>query len=474
MASFDGAKTHEDNRLHWANSDGLSANAANSPEVRRTLRNRSQYEDDNNPNANGLTSDAAEETIGTGPRLQLDIDGPDVDFETPLPDDLPREIEKKWKGWAKAVGLTDHLLTAVASEITRGEVFLFSFINPGLADPVQLALRLYETDQIHTPWFASNQLVDGIEFDRDGNPTWYHVLKQHPGDQGLTWSPTAEADRVPARQMIHLFKGRRPSQARGLPTFTSSLSIYAVLRRYQMACLQSAEAQARIAGVIEQENALPDDGGDDDDGAGEQIQYAGVHLLTLTAGQTARALPHTSPPPNYKEFKAEGLTDAGRPLCAPRNISIGSSADYNYASARLDSQRWQRSIRLRRDRIERLALNRIFREWAALALLTPGYLPPGTPPIERWCWRWRWDGFVSIDPVKDAKAATERLTNGTSSLDRECGDMGEDWEDVQDQRLAEESREIKRREALGLPPKTAPQPAMKQPAPDPEEADAND
>jgi capsid protein len=269
--------------------------------------------------------------------------------------------------------------------------------------------------------------------------------------------------------MIHLFEARRPGQARGIPIFTPSLPIYSVLRRWTNACLLSAEAQARITAVIEQEHDL---GEDEDDGAGEQIQYAGVHMLTLASGQKAKGLQHSSPPQNYKEFKAEGLTDGGRPLSAPRNVSTGSSAEYNYSSGRLDQQRWHRSIRVRRERLERLVLNRILREWAAFAFTIPGYLPPGTPPVEKWSWCWRWDGFTSIDPVKDAKAATERLTNGTSSLDRECGELGEDWEDVQDQRLAEELREHRRRKELGLPEKAERQQGQRQPAPVEDDEDA--
>lgn len=37
-AKYDAAATNPDNRRHWASADGLSANAANSPDVRRVLR----------------------------------------------------------------------------------------------------------------------------------------------------------------------------------------------------------------------------------------------------------------------------------------------------------------------------------------------------------------------------------------------------------------------------------------------------
>ncbi|MFO0880728.1 MAG: phage portal protein [Gemmataceae bacterium] len=450
LAKYDAAVTNDDNRAHWANADGLSANAANNPEVRRVLRNRARYEDGNNPHVAGLTQGYSAEGMGTGPRLQLQISGPDVDFGTPVPSDLPRQIEERWKEWCKAVGLTDELHTAAETYLRDGEVFAFTFVNPGLAHPVQLALRLYEGDQIATPDRKPDQPVDGIVFDQAGNPVEYHVLKEHPGDVSLRWGPLSGYDRIPARQICHLFHRRRPGQARGVPALSPSLPGYAILRRYTLACLLSAEAQARINGVIESEHFPAEE---DEDPTGQQIQYAGTHLLHLGAGETAKVLPHSSPPPNHREFRDSNLTDGGRSVCAPRNISTGSSAEYNYSSGRLDTQGWQRVLRVYRDRVERRLLDWIFRQWAALALLTPDYLPAGTPPVDAWRWKWRWDGFGSIDPTKDAKAATERLANGTSSLDRECGELGEDWEDVQDQRLAEEARELRRRTELGLPPK---------------------
>ena len=53
-ARYDAAVTNEDNRRHWANADGLSANASNNSEVRRVLRNRARYEVANNSYARGI------------------------------------------------------------------------------------------------------------------------------------------------------------------------------------------------------------------------------------------------------------------------------------------------------------------------------------------------------------------------------------------------------------------------------------
>ena len=69
-AKFDSAQTTPDNRRHWANADGLSADVAASPDIRRTLRNRARYEVANNSYARGIVLTLANDVTGTGPRLQ--------------------------------------------------------------------------------------------------------------------------------------------------------------------------------------------------------------------------------------------------------------------------------------------------------------------------------------------------------------------------------------------------------------------
>ncbi|MEA3366566.1 MAG: hypothetical protein U9R68_00465 [Planctomycetota bacterium] len=64
---YDAARTTDDNSRHWIHADNLSADAANSPEVRRLLRNRTRYEVANNSYARGIVDTLANDLIGTGP-----------------------------------------------------------------------------------------------------------------------------------------------------------------------------------------------------------------------------------------------------------------------------------------------------------------------------------------------------------------------------------------------------------------------
>jgi capsid protein len=100
-AGFDSAETTDNNRRHWARADALSADAAASPDVRRTLRNRARYEVANNSYARGIVLTLANDGVGTGPRLQMLSDDP---F-------LNHTVETAFHSWAHAVGLAQKLRT---------------------------------------------------------------------------------------------------------------------------------------------------------------------------------------------------------------------------------------------------------------------------------------------------------------------------------------------------------------------------
>lgn len=459
MSRFDAAATSDENKNHWANADALSANAANSPDVRYKLRNRSRYETGNNGYAKGLNVGRANDTIGTGPRLQLVLPETwtDPDFQRPMridpqtAADLARVVEQKWQDWCDLVGFTDDLHVMDRSETREGETLAVFITNPQLPETgPQLDLTLVEADQLCSPDLnpMDPYWVDGIKFDAAGNPVSYDILKRHPGDT-YAWGSPLEYDRYPAHRVIHLYDRDRAGQARGIPALTPGLPLFAQLRRFTLASLGAAELAAMIAGVIENENAPPVDGDEEapEFEAMDAVPFARNALLTLPAGQKAHAFKSEQPVPGFKEFKGEILTEAGRGVSAPRNVSTGSSAEYNYSSGRLDHLPYQTSIKIRRDRFRRHVLNRVFRAWLAEAVLIAGFLPEGLPPVSAWRWTWRWDGFASIDPVKDATANQIKLESGQTTLDDVCAEQGKDWEEV----LEQQAREMRKREQLGLP-----------------------
>jgi len=167
-ARYDAAVTTENNRRHWAHADALSADAAASADVRRTLRNRARYEVANNSYARGIVLTLANDTVGTGPRLQLLTES----------DAINRQVEHEFDLWAQEVGLAEKLRTMRMARAQDGEAFAILANNPVLDHPVKLDLRLIEADQVTSPlrYLNVEHEVDGIVLDRHGNPAAYHVL----------------------------------------------------------------------------------------------------------------------------------------------------------------------------------------------------------------------------------------------------------------------------------------------------------
>ncbi len=169
LGRYDAATTTVDNVRHWAAADGLSASAANSPEVRRTLRNRSRYEIANNSYARGISLTLANDCVGTGPRLQM------------LTADAfaNRFVEQEFFAWADAVGLAEKLRTMRLARVSDGESFGLLTSNPRIDSPVQLDLKLVEAEQVTSPILAldSYRYLDGIRFDEHGNAISYDVLE---------------------------------------------------------------------------------------------------------------------------------------------------------------------------------------------------------------------------------------------------------------------------------------------------------
>ena len=437
-ARYDAAGVNDDNRRHWAGADSLSVNAANSPEVRRVLRNRSRYEVANNSYARGIVLTLANDSIGTGPRLQLLTEDSDAN----------RRIEREFAAWSKTINLAEKLRTMRMARAQDGEAFAVLTSNQRLPTAIQLDLRLIEADQVCTPDLAvlTSSGVDGIVFDDAGNPIEYHVLKSHPGESVRV---TRDYDRLPAEGMIHWFRVDRPGQARGIPDIMPALPLFAQLRRFTLAVLAAAETAADFAGILYTD--APPNGEADSAEPFEPIELEQRALLTMPGGWKMSQLEAEQPSTTYAEFKHEILNEIARCLNMPFNVAAGNSSGYNYASGRLDHQTYFKSLRVEQAQIECVILDRILTAWFDEAVLIPGFLPLRLPPIAQWTHQWFWDGHEHVDPAKEANAQATRLTNHTTTLAHEYARQGRDWEEA----LRQRAKEMLLMKELGLTSETA-------------------
>jgi len=437
---YDAAATTAENRRHWANADLLSANAANSPEVRKILRARARYEVANNSYAFGIVNTLANDCVGTGPRLQLLTGDSQAN----------QRIEGLFAQWARRIRLAEKLRTMRIARAQDGEAFALLVTNPALPTPVKLDLRLIEADQVTTPdlnWQTVTRdspygLVDGIVFDQLGNPIEYHILRIHPGETTQQWMH--EYDRVPADQVIHWFRPFRPGQVRGIPEITPALPLFAQLRRYTLAVIAAAETAADFAAVIYTD--APPAGETADVEPMDLVQLERRMATVLPGGWKLGQIQAQQPSTTYAEFKKEILNEIARCLNVPFNVAAGNSSGYNYASGRLDHQTYYKSLRVDQADLENVVLERVLTAWLDEAVLVPGLLPEGLGPFQVWPHQWFWPGQEHVDPLKEATAQATRLAAHTTTLAYEYARQGRDWEEA----LRQRARELALMRELGL------------------------
>lgn len=433
-AKYDAAQSTDDNRRHWAQADGLSARAANNVGVREKLRNRSRYEDANNSYFRGLNLKLSHDMVGAGPRLQVLTESEDAN-------DI---VEQRFAEWWDATGQTEKLLTAKQGKFRDGEPFGVFRDDPDTGQPVRLNVEVIECDRCASPaaFVAQDptRWVDGIELDSRGKPEYYHILRYHPGDPFVR---SFEWDRVPAAQVLHIFRVDRAGQCRGVPESTPGLPLGAQLRRYTLSTLTAAETAADIAILIESQ--LPPNAESEPPEPWEAIDIERGLQMTMPAGTKANGFQGTQPVNTFADFKHELLKEIGACANAPYNVVAQDSSPYNYSSGRMDRLNYWSTVMVERGQWEREWLNRIFVAWYAEARLIPGYLPAGLPDVLPIAWYWT--GAQSIDPLKEALADTERLANCTTTLQELLAGSGQDWRVF----LRQRAREMKMLQELGLP-----------------------
>jgi capsid protein len=370
-ARYDSAQTTDDNRRHWAASDALSANAANDRGTREKLIARSRYACANNSYLNGLNKTLGHDLIGSGPRLQLSVEGNE---------DAARAVEKQFVAWMRLGGIVDKLRVAAETEVRDGEAFALMITNPRGRHPVKLDLRLIEAEQVATPYYASIDAdqVDGINYDEFGNPVSYSILKQHPGG-GITMF--TEATLVDASKVLHWYRPDRPGQGRGVTKFQPVLETAEILRRYTKAELLKNEFGANVSGVLYTDQ--PPGEAITEGASWERIEIERNALLTAPASYKAEQFEAAATSGTFAEFKRETLNEIGRCVCAPLNVVSGNSSGYNYSSGRLDHQVYHRALWIDRERLRAAWLDRIFIAWLEEAALIPGMIADGLPPLWR-------------------------------------------------------------------------------------------
>jgi lambda family phage portal protein len=423
----------------------------------------------NNSYAWGVVDTIVSSVVGCGIRAQST-------FETPAGDDVETvndQRDKIWSEWSESCDVNGQFtleeMQAIAQRemVEAGEVLIRVLRLPsttyrGIYRPVPLALEIIEADRLagDKDTYASgispvnsNRIIRGVEVDELGKPVAYWIYKDHPLQP---YAFTRTPERVPANEIIHLFRRERIGQTRGVSWFAPALSWIRDLGTYVDNEIQASAVASCFTIAIKTETPLgrlsDPDGGDSTDDVGNSIDY-------MEPGSIVRLRPGES---------VEGI-NPGRPNAGAepwialilRGIAVGTGLSYevvardysqtSYSSSRTSQLEDRRRFRCWQQYLIRHMLQPVwdaFVESAAISAL-PGFPTSAEllddrrrfAPVEWQTPEWEW-----VDPQSEQTASEMALNSFTDTYANVLGSRGRSYRSVFYQR----AKEDRLRKKLGL------------------------
>ncbi len=178
---------------------------------------------------------------------------------TAWPDKPHADAWKQWAGGLECDAEGHMNLAAMQALVMRGvvesgEVFVrFLFAQPSKVNPIGLQLQVLESDFLDTSRSGvinGERTVQGIGLDAAGRPVGYWLFVAHPGNSWVFGAASTQSARVPAAEVMHVYRKRRPGQLRDVSWLAPVLNHLRDLSEYETALLQKAKIESCVVGVV--------------------------------------------------------------------------------------------------------------------------------------------------------------------------------------------------------------------------------
>lgn len=435
-----------------------------------TLRFRSRDLCRNEPIALGAVNTNVSNVVGTGLELSCRVDYETLGWSREQATAWRKGVERLFRLWSSSkncdITRTQNFyeLQELVYRSTTESGDCFALMPWELADrfPFETRIQVIEADRISNPDRKGDTetLTAGVELDKNGAPTAYHISKQHPG--ALHVKPKMEWDRIPAfgektgrRNVLHLFQRLRPGQTRGVPYLAPVIEHLKMLGKFTEAELNATVVSACFAVFVKSENGMEGLlGGTPTSGpnASRSLKLEPGMVTELSPGESIESAQPGRPNGAFDPFVQAILRQIGVALEIPFELLVKHfTASYSASRAAL-LMAWQ-FFKRRREWLANNFCQPVFEAWmdeqvAKGNIIAPGYFED---PIMRAAYlntEWIGDAMMEIDPEKSVNASEKRMTLGLSTLAEETiASSGRSWEE----NLAQRAEEREAHEAANVP-----------------------
>ena len=318
--------------------------------------------------------------------------------------------------------------------------------NDGLVVPLQI--QVLEPDHLDTmktgPLDNGSYAIAGVEYNSIGQRLAYWLFPTHPGEVIIIGSSRLQSRRVPASEILHYYRKRRPSQVRGMPEMGVALLRLRDLGDYEQAELVRKKIEACFVAFVRTDN-----------------ESARLGQAQTNAESGGRTVNEKVAPGMIKYLSNAESVDFGSPAAFSgygeyaatqlHAIAVGAGVTYeqltgdlsrvNYSSIRAGLVEFRQRIKQEQWLgLVPMMLNPIALRFQQTAKLAGAQ----REAVQRF--EWTMPKLEYVDPLKEVMATKEAIRGGLQSLSEAIRARGDDPEKV----FAEIAKERARLKTLGI------------------------
>ncbi len=372
-----------------------------------------------------------------------------------------RESDQEYDPANPASGQTDFYgqQAIIAREVMEaGEAFVRFRPRPkreGMQVPIQL--QLIESEQLPIWRMTTSGIPDknavrsGIEFQPDGRRAAYHFWRAHPGETMFFPLEGLQVERVPARDILHVYRPIRAGQLRGQPWLTSVMAKLYELEQYSDAEIVRKKTSAMITGFIKQ--ISPDNPIVPADPSRNSAAQPGEMIAKFEPGSFPILNPgeeiQFASAPDSGDF-APVVTMCLRAFASGAGLTFeqvsGDLSHVNYSSIRAGLLEFRRKCEQFQHSVFIFQVcHPVFRRWMFEAMMALAF---GVEMLNQYTAdprlfddvSWVTPGWPWVDPEKDINSSKDAIRCGLSTRSLECAAQGRDSVVMDQQQDADNKR----------------------------------
>lgn len=403
---------------------------------RDTLRARSRDLERNSDILESILLAFERNVVGTGFKLQVKTDNEEIN----------KQIEDLFEEWSrpKHCDVTmQQSFAEICQMIARrkrvdGAVIIVKrYLDTG---HVPFVLQLFEVDELDAALPAANgrRVVGGIEYDTFNRPIAYYIKKYD-----IYGIYAGESERIEAKDVMFLYKKKRPSQLREVTELSTTLPRVRDTNQF-MEAVSVKERIAALLAVFIRRGAPNGDGYGRNAVNKNTVAYEGKSMtpgmmMELNPGDDISVVQPPSQGASAADFVRLQQRLSGSAQGISYEVTARDMSQVNYSSARQGLLEDRKTYEMEQKYLIEHFLKEVYEEFLEAAVLSGklkirDYYTDKSKYLKH---MWVAPGIKWIDPLKEANANKVQLDTCQTTLQEIASSQGADWRELVDQRALE-------------------------------------